>query len=606
MTTKATSHRFSVNYTKPKPFQLEALEQRDQEDQNEYDPFKIRNLQNYNPTYSLFFELTPQNSNRIALNHPYHVQTTNQIYDPATETTIETPVFIKFSPLLDPIRYMIGKYSTFDESTGSEILPAMYEPVAKDEEQSDKLMTETKDKINGPNNASYVDCFFSYLVSQLLHAHNFIHGTDFYGSFLGIQDKFRMNVVDDLEYLQNSNFFNAKRGKLFELEDGFQSDFPDINQFGSRGNKHKLLIVDQGGEDENPIDLLVDEVLCIEQEHSVETDIIEAGDILLDYEKKSEPRSSRSSSGSTNSSSNSKLNYSTESEDDDEDQDEDQDQDQDENNWTDASSDDRSGSFPSTSDDNDTTYIYIRNFPVQMICMEKCDGTLDELFVEDVIGPNEGASALFQIIMTLITYQKAFQFTHNDLHTNNIMYVNTKEEYLYYVFNKTTYKVPTYGRIFKIIDFGRGIYKYQGKQFCSDSFAPGGDAATQYNFEPFMNKKKPRIEPNYSFDLCRLGTSIFDFIIEEDTDMENLDELQETINRWCLDDAGKNVLYKKNGDERYPNFKLYKMIARTVHVHTPQEQLRFPFFNQFEITDKKAKKISKMVSVMNLDEIPQY
>ena len=37
-----------------------------------------------------------------------------------------------------------------------------------------------------------------------------------------------------------------------------------------------------------------------------------------------------------------------------------------------------------------------------------------------------------------------------------------------------------------------------------------------------------------------------------------------------FDDNGKNILYKKNGEERYPNFKLYKMIARIVHNHTPE------------------------------------
>ena len=83
-----------------------------------------------------------------------------------------------------------------------------------------------------------------------------------------------------------------------------------------------------------------------------------------------------------------------------------------------------------------------------------------------------------------------------------------------------------------------------------------------------------------SFDLCRLGTSRFDFILDIDLDSKK-DNLQKTIYRWCQDDSGKNVLYKRNGEERYPNFKLYKMIARTVHNHTPEKQLDFPFFKQF-------------------------
>ena len=53
------------------------------------------------------------------------------------------------------------------------------------------------------------------------------------------------------------------------------------------------------------------------------------------------------------------------------------------------------------------------------------------------------------------------------------------------------------------------------------------------------------------------------------------------LNEWTKDDKDRNVLYKKNGDERYPDFKLYKMIARTVHKHTPQAQLQGHFFDRF-------------------------
>jgi hypothetical protein len=236
-----------------------------------------------------------------------------------------------------------------------------------------------------------------------------------------------------------------------------------------------------------------------------------------------------------------------------------------------------------------------------MICLEKCDGTIDELFDKSKITLETGSSAMMQIVMSLITYQKTFHFTHNDLHTNNIMYVNTDEEFLYYKFNHKTYKVPTYGKIYKIIDFGRGIYKFEGKMYCSDSFASGGDGHTQYNCEPFMDENKPRIDPNYSFDLCRLGCSIYDFIIDDDENKDEYDELQKTIYRWCCDDNGKNILYKKNGEERYPNFKLYKMIARTVHHHTPEEQLNFPLFSQYETND-----VLNSESIMDIDLLPDY
>jgi hypothetical protein len=230
---------------------------------------------------------------------------------------------------------------------------------------------------------------------------------------------------------------------------------------------------------------------------------------------------------------------------------------------------------------------------------------MDELFEKELFDDNTCASALFQIIMTLLVYQKAFHFTHNDLHTNNIMYKNTTLPYLYYQYNGQKYKVPTYGKIYKIIDFGRGIYTFQKHIFCSDSFSSSGDASTQYNFGPFMNENKPLLEPNYSFDLCRLGCSIYDFVIDDEDTYEELDDFQKTIYRWCTDDSGKNILYMKNGEERYPNFKLYKMIARTVHNHRPENQLSYPFFSQFEMKEKPMKK-KKDLDILNIDEIPCY
>jgi hypothetical protein len=211
--------------------------------------------------------------------------------------------------------------------------------------------------------------------------------------------------------------------------------------------------------------------------------------------------------------------------------------------------------------------------------------------MDQEIDPDNGAAYLMQIIMTLIAFQKAFHFTHNDLHTNNIMYINTEIEYLYYKYDNRFYRVPTYGKIFKIIDFGRAIYRFKDQIYCSDSFAPKGDAHSQYNSEPYFNEKKPRVEPNPSFDLCRLGTSIYDFIIQDED--EPRDVFQETIYRWCMDDNQKNVMYRRDGEERYPGFKLYKMIARNVHGHTPQEQLKYPIFKQFLMDPEDAVKLDE-------------
>jgi hypothetical protein len=132
---------------------------------------------------------------------------------------------------------------------------------------------------------------------------------------------------------------------------------------------------------------------------------------------------------------------------------------------------------------------------------------------------------------------------------------------------------------------------------CSDSFSVNGTAHTQYNCEPFFNPSKPVIEPNYSFDLCRLACSMIDFIIDDFKCIESYKKvpIYDLIISWLYDDNGVNVLYKKNGEERYPEFKLYKMIARIVHNHTPEKQFSHVCFKSYE-TDV-------LDDCMDLDEI---
>jgi hypothetical protein len=210
--------------------------------------------------------------------------------------------------------------------------------------------------------------------------------------------------------------------------------------------------------------------------------------------------------------------------------------------------------------------------------------------------------------MTLIAYQKMFWFTHNDLHTNNVMFVETQKEFIYYLCDKKYYRVPTFGKIFKIIDFGRAVYKFKSLTICSDSFHPKGDAATQYNFKPYMNDKKPLLEPNPSFDLCRLACSMYDYFIP---DISNAAELSasnpiiELVTNWVKDDKGRNVLYKSSGEERYPDFKLYKMIARTVHNHMPLAQLSNPLFSKYEVKNGALSQKAKQ-NMLRIDDLPEY
>ena len=560
--------KFRIHYNKPNSIDLPILAKQYQEEHKDavnknYNPYEIDKLQLYQPLYKLFFEMNETNYRSIALNHKYHIIDLHHVTN--NKEIHEKDIFMKFSPLLDPYRFMIGKYNLEDKRIYK--LPSL---------QSSEI--EVHPKILLYHNASYIDSFFCFLTSVALNNHHIQHGVDFYGSYLGIQKQHKVNLTDDVEYLRNSDYFNDNIGKLFYIEDTY-NDFsvnPFLSMENSRKNKKKL----EFGQDPS-LEFQYEELL-----DDFGTSSNQDTDLEIVYNKSLESFSSESSSSSDTS--DSEVSYSSEEDELEEDS---EDSEKDDSEETSSSSEEE--------EEEQDIFGYIHNFPMQMICMEKCDGTLDELFVKDEIDEKIGASILFQIVMTLLIYQQMFHFTHNDLHTNNIMYVNTNEPYLYYSYKNVNYKVPTYGKIYKIIDFGRAIFKFQGHQFCSDSFAKEGDASTQYNCEPFMNEDRPRLEPNNSFDLCRLGCSLFDFVTDIDQKEEDLDELQKTVLRWCLDDNGKNVLYKKNGQERYPSFKLYKMIARNVHNHSPEKQLDFPFFTQFKVSlvEKEC---------LQIDELPCY
>ena len=578
--------KFKLNYYKPKKVALEDLEKEFTEKNVEglTNPFIINQFQTYHPIYKEFFELTESNYNSVGLNHRFHMTGLNKIWDSKLSKSVDCELFIKFAPLLDPVRYLIGRYKANDNFR---VLP--------------NLSNNPHEKLASLNNASYIDNFFCYLSSQLLHDHGISNGIDYYGSFMGVQKKFRMNLVDDIDYLTQSEYFVENRGKLYEVE---ESENPFAN-FGSRNNKNKLLIHNDSEESM----VLLDDIQELETEGG--EPVVEGLEEIISeeacvYEKSSETYSSE------NTSNNSEVNYSDDEDGNDADDDEEGSQ------WSDVESNEGKESNNEESGEEETDNeeseeeseipmnAFIYDFPVQMICLEKCKGTLDRLFVKKELDIDTAASSLIQVIMTLFAYQKAFHFTHNDLHTNNIMYVDTEEENLYYKVSQTYYKVPTHGRLFKLIDFGRAIYKFQGHTFCSDSFSPGGDASTQYNCEPYLNKKKPRLDPNYSFDICRLGCSIYDFLldIEDETDEEfEPDELQKLIIEWVTDDNGKNVLYMTNGEERYPNFKLYKMIARTVHNKTPEDQLKQSMFTDFIV---KKNDIPEGQQIIDLDAIPSY
>ena len=566
----------------------------------------LSKTQNYIPIYKRFFELNDTNWNSINLNHKWYISSIKEgddensnlfnckIKNINTQKTKEKDVFFKLAPLLDPYKYLIGKYDISNKDLFN--LPDI---------NSDESTVNSK--FLDQNNSAYVDGFFIYLTSNLNHTHNFLHGLDYYGSFLSIKNNFKLNVFDDLEYLTNSDFFNKNKNVLFEVNN-YDHLFQDENK------KKKPIKIEYNSSEKSNLSIksfneeIFEEIF---ENNELNADNLKElnNDDLIDMSNSNLlENSSKITTIKSSSTCSSRTSHTSSENSDDNDSEENvsEDIENEENEENDKKEDNEEWEDDDTNTDiEETIEATIPQFPVQVIGMEYCESTFDDLILSDELkDENEWFSAFMQIIMILITYQKTFAFTHNDLHTNNVMYNTTDKKYLYYCYKKKYYKVPTFGRIFKIIDFGRSIYKYNGKIFCSDSFQNGGDAATQYNTEPYFNDKKPRLDPNYSFDLCRLACSIFDYLVDdldEVKDLEKCDPIKRLVTEWCLDDKGINLLYKNNGVDRYPDFKLYKMIARCVHRHTPQAQLERTEFKAFEYIKKDIP-----TEIIDIDSFPNY
>ena len=522
----------------------------------DYSLLELKHIQSYIPLYKLLFKFKNQDFNKFELDtHHKIIKILKRFDHNHIEVELGTgekhQIFIKYSALLDPIKYLIGKYNYSEELFE---LP--------------KLENKAHVKLINPYNNAYIDGLFSYVTSCLLHKYKFIHGLDFYGMNLANQTDYKINIYDDFDYVCSSSNFISNIDKYFKLDykinDILKPTKPKLTIYDNI-NKIELNNIETITENDTSLTILPLTIPNLKKFSDI-SNIVTNIDTNIDTKDTHSSISSHKDCTESSISGCSSLLNNSENESEDE-------------------------------SEEEPIYVHIKNFPINMICLEKCEDTLDNYMIHSDIDEEEWKAIFMQVIMMLLTYQKLFKFTHNDLHTNNIMYIETKKEYIYYRYNNTYYKVPTFNKIWKLIDFGRAIYTVDNIRFASDSFFKNEDAYSQYNTEPFYEANKTRIEPNYSFDLCRLGCSLYDFFIDDPK--ETLDPLQSLVSDRCHDDNNKNILYKKNGEERYPEFKLYKMIARLVNQHTPEKQLERDLFKSYIIPKKK---ISKKVTIMKIDE----
>jgi len=348
---------FSIYYNKNNNSNLfEHLEKND-----------FQKVQNFVPLYLNYFNLDEKNYDSINLNQKYHIesiikQNSNNSFKitclDSSNNKIKVESFFKFSPLLDPVKFMVGKYKN----------------ITKEKLTSLPQLTNSTvhDKVLDKNNSAYVDSFFSYLTSQLYHNSGFSHGLDFYGSFLGIKNELKMNVYDDLEYLFDSDFFHKQKNKLFDMD---EVDEERLLEGDTRNYRKKIVVKNEDiNLDIQSIDNnFMNEVFKLTQENLEKhnNELKEEYSVLsiTENDNKSEKKTSSTCSSRTSHTSN------------EEEEEDEEDEEDDESSGLESCENSQMSEYSSLSEEN--IYAIIKKFPVQIICLEKMDNTLDSLLDND-------------------------------------------------------------------------------------------------------------------------------------------------------------------------------------------------------------------------------
>lgn len=432
-----------------------------------------------------------------------------------------------------------------------------------------------KEKLENSWNQAYVETMASYALGKLKEQDVSPHFNIFYGAYTSVADKYSYNISDEVESYRMYRWF----------WDGIESETMNIEIEGD----------DEVINAELMSEIMVKPEFCIESSNNSDDD-----NELIEELKAVDLNDSNDSNDSNDNELES-LNSAS---------------------LTTVSTKD--ASYESDDSDGCNVFLTVKKFPVMMIFTEKNTSTMDDLLenYEEVGAEPETdgwedrwSAWLFQIIAALTVAQTLFKFTHNDLHTNNIVWAETEQEFLYYTtLNKKVYKVPTYGKIFKIIDFGRSIFSLNEHLFISDDFSEGNDADTQYNFPPLSNKtEEPIVYPNPSFDLARLSISLIEGLFPE-TPRDKLNAkilskekgrvVKETISDlynmlwfWLIDEKGENILLDENDNERFPDFQLYVHISMHCKNAVPKDQLKQKVFQKYLIKDINIPKDTKVYSL---------
>lgn len=254
------------------------------------------------------------------------------------------------------------------------------------------------------------------------------------------------------------------------------------------------------------------------------------------------------------------------------------------NNKSSSDSDDDTISIASSNEyyKNDDYIVALKNIPCELFFIEKLDGTLEDL-LDDNIDFNLIISCIFQVSFGILYLQKHYQFTHNDLHVNNIMFKKTDKDFFYYKYNNIYFKVPTYGYVFKIIDFGRSIFTFHNKLFFNDSFKKYGEAEGQFKhpfFDIYNRSKNNKLNINFNFDICRLAITILDVCNYDKNDPTFDNEFYNFIYNLTLDNDCNSLM------DLDDDFNMYISITNKACNSLPSNIIQNKIFNNYRIKKK--------------------
>jgi len=505
------------------------------------------------------------------------------ICEVSTKKENQNKVFVKELPLLNVVHYLTNEYK-LEHSC----LPNHY-------------YSETHKKINNPNNSAYIDVFFSYLGSSLTESGKCPTFPIFYGTFSGIKKDFKIDISEDYDDLCENEDFKNGIGINYTLEDFEIEKEPIVNEEllhseciveadtienilsdtifehnqdalsddeTNSGITGCLYINDWNNDncrttiEDNDDNLEIGEIESAETQQSTDNDIEQSELEGAEWEDFSDSDIEENINSQYNELSEFDL-----------------------SDIRILGSDCSMSDISASSKNSDILkYVHISDFPVQLNMIETLDCTLDNYIdnsIDKKITPVEWKSIIFQVCFGLAVAQKHFLFVHNDLHSSNIMFKKTEKTYLYFKFRDNYYRIPTFDKISKIIDFGRATFKLGDRIYFSDVFKKNEDAFGQYTY-PYNNSLKHcRIKPNMSFDLSRLATTIMERFGNDDS---QYDEIRSLLNLWVTDRHGNNL------SELDEDFDLYKIIARSVRSATPKSQLNKKIWNEFLVEESEIPK----------------